>query len=237
MGVACHSRLSQLSAELGLLCELSTTAMASATQALMGRHLALAEQVITDDSDIDDVHARFERTACEVLGHYAPIAGELRALIGMIRIGERLQRMGDLARHIAETARRRHPVSAVPSALEACFAEMGELGVAIGQQVGDAIAHPGTAQVESLELLDDRIDQLEASVLTWVSTEQDDVRAGVDVALLARFFERYADQGVSAARLLRCISARDTGSDRDQHTRWPTVIAASSLDTPHAAGR
>lgn len=206
MGVACHGQLSRLSAELGLLCDLSTTAMASATQALMGRHLTLAEQVITDDSDIDDAHARFERTACEVLAQYAPIAGELRAVIGMIQIGERIQRMGDLARHIAEAARRRHPVSAVPAALEDCFAEMGELGVAIGRQVRAAIAHPGTAEIESLELLDDRIDQLEATVLTWVSTEQDDVRAGVDVALLARFFERYADQGVSAARRLRYIA-------------------------------
>jgi phosphate transport system protein len=206
MGVAYHGELSRLSADLGLMCELATAAMASATHALMGQHLTLAEQVITDDSDIDDAHARFERTACGVLALYAPIAGELRAVIGMIQIGERIQRMGDLARHIAEAARRRHPVSAVPAALEECFAEMGELGVAIGRQVSAAIAHPGTAEIERLELLDDRIDQLEATILNWVSTQQDDVRAGVDVALLARFFERYADQGVSAARRLQYIA-------------------------------
>lgn len=188
------------------MCELVTTAMACATQALMSRHLTLAEQVITDDSDIDDAHASFERTACGVLALYAPIAGELRAVIGMIQIGERIQRMGDLARHIAEAARRRHPMSAVPAALDECFAEMGRLGVAIGHQVSSAIADPGTAQIERLELLDDRVDQLEATVLTWVSTQQDDVRAGVDVALLARFFERYADQGVSAARRLQYIA-------------------------------
>lgn len=206
VGVACHAELSRLSAELGLMCELATAAMALATRALMGKHLTLAEQVISDDSDIDDAHARFERTACGVLALYAPIAGELRAVIGMIQIGERIQRMGDLARHIAEAARRRHPMSAVPAALEDCFEEMGRLGVTIGEQVSAAIAHPGTAEIESLERLDDRIDQLESTVLTWVSTQQDDVRAGVDVALLARFFERYADQGVSAARRLQYIS-------------------------------
>jgi len=209
MGVACHGELTRLSVELGLMCELATKAMASATQALMGRHLTLAEQVITDDSDIDDAHARFERTACGVLALYAPIAGELRAVIAMIQIGERIQRMGDLARHIAEAARRRHPVSAVPTALEDCFAEMGLLGVTIGEQVGAAIARPATAEIERLERLDDRVDQLEATVLTWVSTEQDDVRAGVDVALLARFFERYADQGVSAAHKLRYLAGAD----------------------------
>lgn len=185
---------------------MATTAMLRATQALVGRHLALAEQVITDDADIDYAHARVERTACGVLTLYAPIAGELRAVIGMIQIGERIQRMGDLARHIAEAVRRRHPHSAVPVALEDRFAEMGRLGVAIGRQVSEAITHPGTAEIEELERLDDKIDQLESSVLTWVSTRQDDVRAGVDVALLARFFERYADQGVSAARRLLYIA-------------------------------
>lgn len=220
MGVACHGELSHLSSELGLLCELVTTAMASATRALTGRHLTLAEQVITEDAAIDDAHARFEETACSVLARYAPIAGELRAVIGMIQIGERLQRMGDLARHIAEAVRRRHPECAVPPALEECFTEMGELGVTIGRQVSAAIAQSGPAQIDAagidrLELIDDRIDQLESTVLTWVSTRQTDIRAGVDVALLARFFERYADQGVSAARRLRYIAGADPAARAD----------------------
>jgi phosphate transport system protein len=206
VGVACHSELARLRVDLGLMSGLATDAMARATQALMDRHLTLAEQVITDDSEIDEAHAGFERTACGVLALYAPIAGELRAVIGMIQVGERIQRMGDLARHIAEATRRRHPVSAVPAALEDCFAEMGRLGVAIGREVGAAIACPGSAEIERLELLDDRVDHLESTVLTWVSTRQHDVRAGVDVALLARFFERYADQGVSAARRLEYVA-------------------------------
>jgi phosphate transport system protein len=186
-----------------MLCELSARAMERATQALLGRDLTQAEHVISDDVEIDWAYAGFEEAACAVLALQAPVASELRAVVSMMQVGEKIMRMGDLARHVAEAARRRHPRSAVPAPLLDQFAEMSQLGIMIGSRVGHAVASRSTADIGELERLDDRVDALEVEVLSWVNTEQADVQAGVDVALLARYFERYADQGVAAARRLQ----------------------------------
>jgi phosphate transport system protein len=212
---AYHGQLAKLSAELGLMCDLSTTALARATQALISQNLELSEQVITDDADLEAAYADFERAASMVLARWALVGRELRAVVGMIQVGKKIRRMGGLARHIAEAARRRHPQAVLPPSMEARFAEMGQLGVTIGRQVRAAIAAPTVVEIEQIERLDDRVDQLESSALTWASTEQQDVRAGVDVALLARFFERFADQGVSAARSLQFIATGEPSRHSD----------------------
>jgi phosphate transport system protein len=211
MREAYHGELRRLSAELQALCGLAVDAMRRATEALLGQDLTRAEQVIADDAEIDRAYREFDRAACSVLALEAPVAGELRAVISMIQVGEKAMRMGDLARHVAEVARRRHPERAVPSPLTAQFAEMGALCVSISHRIELAIAAPLQLRIDELERLDDRIDRLEAEALAWASNEDlgGDVRSGVDVALLARYFERYADQGVGAGRKLRFAATGD----------------------------
>jgi phosphate transport system protein len=205
---AYHAELRRLSSELQVLCGRTATAMERATQALLCSGLAQAEQVIVDDVESDRLHARFERAACSVIARQAPVAGELRAVVGMIQVAEKVVRMGDLARHVAEAARRRHPYPAVPEPLTGRVAEMGALGVSIGRRVEVAVAAPGRVCLGELEQLDDSVDRLEAEVLAWVAGADTNscVRTGVEVALLGRYFERYADQGVAAARRLNFMA-------------------------------
>jgi phosphate transport system protein len=199
MREAYHGELLRLSSDLQALSRLAADAMARAAQSLVGRDLSQAEHVITDDVDIDQAYARFEQAACSVLALQAPVAGELRAVVSMIQVGEKIMRMGDLARHVAEAARRRHPASAIPEPLVDRFAEMAQIGVFISRKVALEIDRPsGTC-----------IAELEAEVLLWLTTEDIDVQTGVDVALLARYFERYADQGVAAARRLQFAATGD----------------------------
>jgi phosphate transport system protein len=213
---AYHGELLRLSSELHALCQLAEDAMARAAHALVCKDLLQAEHVITSDVDIDRAYAQFERAACSVLALQAPVASELRSIVSMIQVGENLMRMGDLACHIAESARRRHPESAVPAPLVDRCAEMGQIGVCIAGKVGLEIERPDGTSIAELEKLDDRVDELEAEILAWVGTEAVDVRTGVDVALLARFFERYADQGVAAARRLQ-FAATGERSRVDHH--------------------
>jgi phosphate transport system protein len=201
-----HLELRRLTAELSALCGRSNDAMTKATRALLGRDLTLSEHVITDDIQLGRAHTGVEETACSMLALQSPVAGELRAVVGMLEVAERVRRMGGLACHVAVAARRRHPLPVVPEPLERRIAEMGQIGVYIGRQVCAAVEDPATVKVAELDGLDDRVDELEMSILTWARGGPCEVSVAVDLALLARYFERYADQGVGAARSLHYVA-------------------------------
>lgn len=220
---ALDDRLHRLTADLGGMCELTCEALRLATRGLLELDLASAERVISGDRVIDAAYVDLETAACLVLALQAPVAGDLRAVVGMIQVGEKVMRMGDLAQHVAKLARMRHPLRAVPDALVEPFGEMGEHGVTICDRLRAATEDPKQLDLAELERLDDRVDELEAAVIGHVIGEGGDesgpgrtdagseasnaaVRIGVDVALLARFYERYADQGVAAARRLNFIT-------------------------------
>lgn len=199
-----HGELERLGAELAAMCGLVCSAMQHATRALLETDLFLAEQVITDDHEINQFGGRCEEHACALLALQAPVARDLRTVVTAIKAAEKLERMGDLARHVAEIARLRHPDPAVPAGLAAQFAEMGQLAVLTCQSVQQVIAAPSGTHSLIQERADDEIDRLHLEVLEAVREADPPypVRVGVDVALLARYFERFADQGVSITRRL-----------------------------------
>jgi phosphate transport system protein len=134
----------------------------------------------------------------------SPVAGDLRFVVMRVHAAEKLARMGDPARHVAEQVRRAHPDSAVPADTRERFAEMGRLAVVAAHNVRQMIAEPGQTRYAELEEADDLIDIIEQCLLASVSSRdwEHGVRAGICVALLARFYERFGDQAVSIVRRL-----------------------------------
>lgn len=203
-----HGELAQLGAELATMCTLAAGAMEHATTAVLTADLRLAEQVISGDARIDQLRADAEDHAYRLLSLQAPVARDLRLVVTGIRVAEKIERMGDLARHVAELARRRHPESAVPAALADRFAEMGRLATRIARSVAETVAEPLQEQYVQRDRDDDRIDALQRELLAVVVHQGDGpeaVRIGIDAALLTRFVERFADQAVSVARRLDYI--------------------------------
>lgn len=204
--VVFHGELERLGDELAEMCRSAAEAMEAALDALLRADLELAERVISGDAELDAARARCAQQAFWLLTLHAPVARDLRRVVTAIQAADRLERMGDLARHVAELARRRHPDRAVPGVLVDRFAEMGRLAVRSARDVGQVVARPGTACFRAQDRADDRIDELQRDLLTAVRGPgrdgPDRVREGVDVALLARFVERFADQAVAVARRL-----------------------------------
>lgn len=203
-----HGELAQLGAELATMCALAGDAMEHATIALLNADLSLAEQVISGDIQIDRLRAQAEDDAYRLLSLQAPVARDLRLIVTGIRVAEKIERMGDLARHVAELARRRHPECAVPPEMAGRFAEMGRLSTRIARSVAETLAEPMAEQFAQRDRDDDRIDGLQRELLAAAVDQGDGpgaVRVGVDVALLTRFIERFADQAVSVARRLDYI--------------------------------
>ncbi len=203
-----HGELAQLGAALATMCTLAAEAMEHATTALLGADLSLAEQVISGDARIDELRAQAEDAAYRLLSLQAPVARDLRLIVTGIRVAEKIERMGDLARHVAELARRRHPDCAVPPEMVDRFAEMGRLATRIARSVAETLAEPLREQAAQRDRDDDRIDALQRDLLAAAVDRGEGpgaVRIGIDVALLTRFIERFADQAVSVARRLDYI--------------------------------
>src|ERR1035437_5996697 len=92
-------------------------AINSAGIALLTRDLRVAESVIAEDLAIDALERDLDERCILLLAQQQPVATDLRIVVSALQMSATLERMGDLARHIAQIARGRYPSAAVPQAL------------------------------------------------------------------------------------------------------------------------
>ncbi len=115
--------------------------------------------------------------------------------------------MGDLAEHVAKQARMRYPEHAVPADLEPLFAEMGRIGTAMARKVAELITTQDITHVDQIEVWDSEVDALRNQLLAALQSPQwaHGGMTAVDLTLLARYFERFADHSVSITRRVVAI--------------------------------
>jgi phosphate transport system protein len=219
MREAYHVELGQLADELAHMCSMSATAMELATRALLEADLGLAEQVIGDDAKIDDARSACEEHAYALLALQAPVATDLRTVLAAIHAAESLERMGDLALHVAKAARRRHPNPVLPEQVSPYFAEMGRVAVELARDAEQVIQNKDIEKARSLEEADDEMDDLHRHLFSVIMDKDwpHGVAAAVDTTLLGRFYERYADHAVSVAkRVVFVVTGRMPGYAADE---------------------
>jgi len=219
MREAYHVELGQLAEELAHMCSMSAVAMELATRALLETDLGLAEQVIGDDAKIDDARSACEEHAYALLALQAPVATDLRTVLAAIHAAESLERMGDLALHVAKAARRRHPNPVLPDQVKPYFTEMGRVAVELARDAEQVILNKDIDQARSLEEADDEMDDLHRHLFSVIMDKDwpHGVAAAVDVTLLGRFYERYADHAVSVAkRVVFVVTGRMPGYASDE---------------------
>jgi phosphate transport system protein len=182
--------------------QLVGSAMNRATQALLDADLAMAESVIAADAQIDVLSSDVEDQCFELIARNAPDRDELPEIIGALRIAASLERMGDLAEHVAKQARLRYPRLSIPQELRSTFAEMGGLAEAIVSKTGSVIASQDVALAGDIGRHDAEVDRLHRELFTIVLSPSwpHGVEAAIDVTLLSRYYERYADHAVSVTR-------------------------------------
>src|SRR3954466_10994050 len=217
MRTAYHEQLDALTAQLGEMCGLAGSAMECATQALLQADLVLAEQVITDHEQIAAMSAKAEESAFVLLALQAPVAGDLRAIVGSIQIVADVDRMGALALHVAKIARRRHPQHALPEEVNGYFAEMGRVAVELGNSTREVLLTHGPDKVARIDEEDDAMDDLHRRLFSVLMDHEwkHGVAAAVDITLLGRFYERFADHAVEVARRVIFQVTGRTGDDEE----------------------
>lgn len=202
MRTAYHEQLVGLSELLAEMCALAGAAMERATRALLQADLLLAEQVITDHEQIATMSARAEENAFVLLALQAPVAGDLRSIVSAIQMVADIDRMGALALHVAKIARRRHPQHALPEEVNGYFAEMGRVAVELGNSAQEVVLSRDPEKAARIREEDDAMDDLHRHLFSVLMDREwrHGVAAAVDVTLLGRFYERFADHAVEVAR-------------------------------------
>jgi phosphate transport system protein len=197
-----HEGLLAVNAELVEVAKLVGAAMNLATSALLDADLTIAQQVIQNDDEIDVRTSAVEELCIEIIANDAPTGRDLRIAIGALRIAASLERMGDLARHVAKQARLRYPNTAVPEDLAPTFAHMGRLAEGIINKTAAVITSQDVTLATDIAEDDSEMDRVHRELFTIVLSAdwKHGVEAAIDVTLLSRYYERYADHAVSVTK-------------------------------------
>ena len=199
---AYHDRLDTMVEQLGHMTRMVASAMSKSNNALLDADLEVAERVIAADQQIDSVREELDNEVLSILALESPVAGELRLVVAVLRISATLERMGDLAVHIAKVARMRYPESAVPAELRGTILEMGQIAELVVQKAGSGLVARDGSLLEEIERDDDRMDALHRKLFTLLLDDDwdHDIETAIDITLISRYYERFADHAVSLAR-------------------------------------
>jgi phosphate transport system protein len=187
------------------------SAMNRATTALLDADLTVAESVIKADETIDLLYRDIEERAFDLLVRQAPVARDLRIIVTSLRMVADLERMGDLALHVAKVARRRYPASAIPAEVRDTILEMGQTAQRIVTKAGSVIASRDLAKAAELERDDDAMDDLHRQLFVALLDDEwtHGIEAAIDITLCGRYYERFADHAVSVARRVTYLVTGD----------------------------
>jgi len=197
-----HDELDGIGNSLVAMTQLVRAAMERATNALLDGDLSGAERVISDDPRIDALRQDLEERSFQMIARQQPVATDLRVLVTTLHVAADLERMGDLARHIAKVARMRFPEVAVPEELRDVISQMGAVALSLVDKVREVIEGRDVELAEAVEVEDDSMDALHRKLFTLLLAPRwtHSVEAAVDMTLIGRYYERYADHAVSVAQ-------------------------------------
>jgi phosphate transport system protein len=197
-----HDELDDIGSGVVEMTRLVTSAMEQATGALLDSDPRRAERVIASDEQVDALRHELEDRSFQMIARQQPVATDLRVLITTLHLVADLERMGDLAIHVAKIARLRAPESAVPDEARDVIAQMGEVASSLMSKIGDVIDGRDVALAQAVEAEDDSMDALRRKLFTIVLSPRwsHGTESAIDLTLLGRYYERFADHAVAIAR-------------------------------------
>ncbi len=173
----------------------------NAVRALCEQKLELAEDVLAGDDEVDEADVRIEEECLKILALHQPVASELRRIATVLKINADLERIADLACNIVERAQslHRHAYFPIPDGLP----EMAKTATQMVQLALDAFVHSDTALAKEVIALDDRVDELNRSVILELRELMQKESSLVEPALhcfsAARHIERIGDHAENIA--------------------------------------
>jgi phosphate transport system protein len=179
----------------------ATDAIFQATSALVELDAGAVSSVEQAERRIEQGRLGVERRAYSLLALQQPVAGDLRELVSAIKICADVHRMGSLAHHIAKAAGRRYPERAVPAELNPTFVKMGAVAARIADGAAVTLSAGDATDAARLAVDDDAMDGLRRTLFrNLLGDWRHGVEPAINVALVGRYYERFADHAVSIAQ-------------------------------------
>jgi phosphate transport system protein len=176
--------------------------------ALVSSDIALAQKVINDDAVLDEGQREIDDKAILIIAKRQPVAGDLREIIGAIRISADLERVGDLGKNVAKrvvaVAEGRHPLS-----LFRGLQALAELALTQLKEVLDVYASRSVERIAFMRDRDDQIDAMYTSLfrelLTYMMEDPRNITPCTHLLFCAKNIERIGDHATNIAETIYYI--------------------------------
>jgi phosphate transport system protein len=201
-----HHELDEIRNDLIRIGQAVIEAIPRATSAVLDGDLEAAEYVIMGDDEIDARALDIEDRAIQILALQQPMAGDLRALVSALKMAAEIERSADLVVNICKGARRLYGHELTPR-LRGVISSMGERAQHLFSTAIDAYAEGDVAVAAALDDMDDMLDRLQSELIQAIfdtyGASGNDLQAAVQLAMLARFYERIGDHAVNIGERVR----------------------------------
>jgi phosphate transport system protein len=204
-----HRDLERINRQVIGLFALVGECVAGATDALLSGDREAAKVLVARDQMIDDTYRDIEELVQRQLSLQAPMATDLRFLLAVLRIVPELERSADLAEHIAQRAVRGLTPELTPR-VRGLVDQMGRVAVEMWHAATDAYAERDPGARERLNEQDDELDDLHVSLTAEISAGSLTIPVVIEMALIARFYERLGDHAVNVAGQVRYLATGDS---------------------------
>lgn len=175
-------------------------AIPRATEVLLASDLDRAQALIEDDDELDLLSLEIEEQAFRIMALQQPMASDLRMVVAVLKLNGEIERSGDLAVNIAKASRRIYGVEFNPRCRGIIQAMSGQ-ATRLHRHAIDAFIESNAALAAALDDMDDRLDSLNKELIQAVFEAHGegsiDLQAAVQLALVARFYERLGDHAVN----------------------------------------
>ncbi|GHD88641.1 MULTISPECIES: phosphate signaling complex protein PhoU [Kocuria] len=225
-----QAELHQVGEELIQIATLVQQALGSARTAFLDADIQVAEEVISNDARIDFLQNDLDERSIDILALQSPVASDLRMIVGALRMSASLERMGDLARHLAQLARLRFPEPVLPEAMRGHFEEMFDIDARLVERVISVLEDRDISEADQIFALKSELNLKHQQVFEMLADPDWDssVPTAVDVTLASRYLERIGDHGVSVARKVSYLVTGDWAPATDSHPTGHGHIGADA---------
>jgi len=176
-------------------------AVPRATGALLDNDLEAAQSVIEHDDVLDKVAETIEERCYSLIALQQPMASDMRAIVTAMKLNGEYERSGDLAVNICKGVRRSHGISLNPT-LRGLVSSMSDEAVRLTRLSVDAYVEQSDGLAAALADIDDRLDDLQREFIESIFSAHNDgeltLQQTVQLALIARYYERIGDHAVNA---------------------------------------
>ncbi len=206
--------------------------LADSIDALMVHDCRLARAAIASDDAIDTMHRRIEEFAVEIIARRQPMAVDLRYVIGILRISNELERVGDLAKNIGKRVMSLDGPSMPRQTLRG-VAHMGQLAIRQLRDVLDAVSYSDVGIAAAVWNRDEEIDALYTSLfrelLTYMMEDPELITFGIHALFCAKNIERIGDHTTNIAETLCYMVEGQTFPDERPKADTTSTIGARPL--------